>query len=46
MIRISSEKMVVTFTEISKVAVTTHVSSNKKVGNLFIKGIFKWKQGV
>ena len=37
----SSEKMAVSFTIISNVAVTTRVSINKKGADLFTKGIFK-----
>ena len=42
----SIEKMVVSFTTISNVTVTTHVSINKKGEDLFIKGIFKPEQSV
>ena len=42
----SSERMAVSFTVISIVAVTTRVSVNKKGADLFIKGIVKPKQSV
>ena len=42
----SSEKMAVSFTLISNVAVTTRVSIKKKGVDLFIKGIFKPEQSV
>ena len=38
--------MVVSFTVISNIAVTTRVSISKKGADLFIKGIFKLKQSV
>ena len=37
----SSDKIAVSFTIISNVAVTAHVSINKKAADLFIKGILK-----
>ena len=46
MFRSSSEKMVVSFTTIRKVAVTTHVSINKRGADFFIKSTFKPKQSV
>ena len=46
MFRSSSEKMAVSFTIISSVAVTTRVSINKKGADLFIKAIFKPEQSV
>ena len=46
MFRSPSGKMAVSFTIISKVAVTTRVSKNKKGEDPFIKGIFKPEQGV
>ena len=42
----SREKMTVSFTVISNVAVTARVSINKKGEDLFIKDIFKPKQSV
>ena len=45
-LRSSSEKMAVSFTVISNVAVTRRVSINKKGEDLLIKGIFKPEQNV
>ena len=42
----SNEKMVVSFTVIIKVAVTTRVSINQKGADLFIKNIFKSEQSL
>ena len=42
----SSEKMALSFTIISNVAVTTHISINKKGADLFTKGIFKLEQSI
>ena len=42
----SSEKMAISFTVISDVAVTTWKSISKKDGDLFIKRIFKLEQSV
>ena len=44
MLRNSSEKIEVRFTEISNVTVITRVQINKKGADLFIKGIFRPKQ--
>ena len=46
MIRSPTEKMALSFTVISNVAVTACVSINKKGADRFIKGIFKPKQSV
>ena len=46
MFRSSSEKMAVSPTIISNVAVTTRASINKKGVDLFIKGIFKPEQSI
>ena len=46
MFRSSNEKMAVSFTIISYVAVTARVSINKKGADLFTKGIFKLEQSV
>ena len=46
MFRSSSEKMAVSPTIISNVAVTAGVSISKKGVDLFIKGIFKPEQSV
>ena len=42
----SSEKIAVSFTIISNVAVTKRLSINKKAVYLFIKGIFKLEKGL
>ena len=42
----SSEKMVVTLTVISNVAVIARVSIKKKEAGLFMKGIFKPEQSL
>ena len=46
MFRSSNEKMAVSFTIISNVAVTTGVSIDKKGADHFIKAIFKPEQSV